>query len=73
MYYKDEENTYMWGFILMKNNQKIEFYTPQKELFNEWMQALKGSIVLLDLKVELKVMDLLGKGMYAKVNVCERL
>lgn len=73
LYYKDERDMYMWGFILMAKKAKIEFYTTSQEQFDEWMQALKGSIVLLDLKVELKVMDLLGKGMYAKVNVCERL
>jgi hypothetical protein len=37
------------------------------------MEALKSSVVLLDIKLELKINELLGKGMFAKVNLCERL
>lgn len=36
------------------------------------MQALKASVIMLDLKEELVIGDLLGKGNFAKVHVCNK-
>ena len=42
----------MWGFILMAKGKTIEFYTQDEAETNEWVQALKHYVILLDLKEE---------------------
>lgn len=37
-----------------------------------WVQALKTSIILTDLKEDFIIGQLIGKGNFAKVHVCER-
>lgn len=40
----------MWGFILMAKGNTIEFYTQEEDKCEKWIEALKLSVVLLDLK-----------------------
>lgn len=42
----------MWGFILMAKGNMIEFYSQDKAMVDDWVQALKFSVVMLDLKEE---------------------
>ena len=49
-----------------------EFYTNDKEETQEWIEKLKHSVILLDFKEELSVSKLLGRGNFAKVNLCTR-
>jgi hypothetical protein len=40
----------MWGFILMAKGNKIEFYHPDQTVADNWINALKEFVVLIDLK-----------------------
>jgi len=62
----------MFGFILMAKGESLEFYHQEEKVRDEWVQALKASVIMLDLKEEFIIGDLLGKGNFAKVNVCSR-
>ena len=60
----------MWGFILMAKGAMIQFYTQSEEDVKKWINALKASVVLLDLKDEFKIGKLLGRGNFARVHFC---
>ena len=62
----------MYGFVLMAKGNKMEFYTMSETETNEWIEALKSFVVLLDLKEEFVIGKLLGKGNSAKVHRCDR-
>ena len=72
IHFKDDTGKYMWGFLLMAKGSMIEFYTQNEDICNEWVTALKRSVVLLDLKDEFKIGKLLGRGFFAKVHLCNR-
>jgi hypothetical protein len=59
----------MWGFILMAKNNMIEFYTQSEEKCQEWLLKLRRFVVLLDLKEELVIGNLLGRGNFARVHL----
>ena len=69
MHFKDDSGKYMYGFILMAKNSMIEFYTQCPDKCNEWMVALRKYVVLLDLKEELVIGTLLGRGNFARVHL----
>ena len=62
----------MYGFILMARGKKLEFYSVSQIETDLWIEALKSFVVLLDLKEEFTILDLLGKGNSAKVHKCVR-
>ena len=62
----------MYGFILMAKGTKLEFYSVNQMETNSWIDALKAFVILLDLKEEFIIGDLLGKGNSAKVHKCVR-
>lgn len=43
-----------------------------KETADEWIEALKSSVVLLDLKYDYTIGKLLGRGNFARVHLCNR-
>jgi len=56
----------------MAKHTQIEFYTKEDRVKREWIQALKTSVILLDLKEELVIKSLVGRGNFAKVHLCHR-
>jgi len=40
----------VYGFILMAKGNSMEFYHHKKEVIDEWVEAMKDAVVLLDLK-----------------------
>jgi hypothetical protein len=62
----------MFGFTLMAKKKSIEFYTPSKEERDEWIEHLKSIVILLDLKDELEIIKIFGKGNFANVHLCKR-
>ena len=64
---------YMYGFILMSKGNIYEFYIKDNKVErDEWVDALKKSVVLLDLKEDFEIFELLGRGNFAKVHMCKR-
>jgi hypothetical protein len=76
VHFKDSNSlspTYMYGFILMAKGQMIEFFVKNdRVLRDEWISAFRFSVVLLDLKEDFDIFDLLGRGNFAKVHLCKR-
>ena len=70
--FKDIDGNHMYGFVIAARNHTHEFYSTSKEETREWVEALKEFVILLDLKDELVIRTLLGKGNSAKVHQCER-
>lgn len=62
----------MRGFSLIAKGNIIELFMETVEEQQQWIDALKKYVILLDLKDELIVGDVLGQGNFAKVNLCER-
>ena len=68
---KDGKNK-LYGFILMAKGIGLRFYHENQEIINEWIEALKTTCILLDLKDEFLLGPLLGRGNFAKVHNCTR-
>ena len=56
----------------MAKGKTVEFYSFEKRIQNEWIFALKSSVILLDLKEEINIGKLIGRGNFAKVHICTR-
>jgi hypothetical protein len=56
----------------MAKGQTLQFYSEHEEVIQQWIEALKTTAVLLDLKEEFKMGPLLGRGNFAKVHSCTR-
>jgi len=69
---KDTDGTYFYGFVIMAKTKMHEFYSLDSRTANEWMEALKPSVILLDLKEQLNIGKLIGRGNFAKVHLCTR-
>lgn len=72
IHFKDEQGRYMWGFILMAKYSTIEFYTQSQEKTDDWVEALKKFVVLLDMKDQLNIHNILGRGNFARVHLSTR-
>lgn len=73
MHFKNTVGVYMYGFILMAKGAMFEFYLKEdKTERDEWVQQLKKSVILLDVKEDLEFGELLGRGNFAKVHLCNR-
>ena len=70
--YKDLDGNYMYGFVLAARNHIHEFFTIHEAERDGWIEELKSFVVLLNLKDELIIRTLLGKGNSAKVHQCDR-
>ena len=66
--FKDVYGNRMFGFILMARGNLIEFYSMSKDETSEWIEALKGCVIMLDLKEEFNIGKILGKGSSATVH-----
>ena len=63
----------MYGFILMAKGSLFEFYFKEnKQERDDWVQAMKSSVILLDVKEDLEFGEMLGRGNFAKVHLCTR-
>jgi len=63
----------MFGFILMAKGLMFEFYVKNdRNLRDSWVDAFKHSVVLLDLKEDFDIFELLGRGNFAKVHLCQK-
>ena len=65
-----DETRYVWGFTLMAKGALHEFFHQEKIVCETWVQQLKLSVVLLDLKDTYAIEQLIGKGNFAKVHSC---
>ena len=54
---------------MAKGNQ-IEFYHPNKVFVETWIEKLKDSVILVDLKEDYHIGQMIGKGNFAKVHMC---
>ena len=68
---KDKDQK-IFGFILMAKGQSLQFYSTNQEDITQWIEMLKTSCILLDLKDEFMIGSLLGRGNFAKVHSCTR-
>ncbi|CDW82463.1 protein kinase domain containing protein [Stylonychia lemnae] len=72
MHFTDEGGNYVYGFILMGKGNQIEFYHQNKKHIEQWIDILKDSVILVDLKEDYTIGSLIGKGNFAKVHLCRR-
>ena len=54
-----------------KGNQ-VEFYHHNKKFVENWIEKLKDTVILVDLKEDYNIGTLIGKGNFAKVHLCRR-
>ena len=65
-------SNYIYGFIMMAKGQQIELYHHSKELVDKWIEIIKDSVILVDLKDDYIIAQMIGKGNFAKVHLCKR-
>lgn len=63
---------YIYGFIMMAKGQQIELYHHSKDLVDKWIEVIKDSVILVDLKDDYIIAQMIGKGNFAKVHLCKR-
>jgi len=63
------ENGSVHGFSLAKNENLYEFTTSNKQIVEDWMNALKCICILSNFHEEYKAIKMIGKGSFAKVSV----
>ena len=56
----------------MSKGNSVEFYHQDKEFVEKWIEALKDSVILVDLKEDYLIGQMIGKGNFAKVHLCKR-
>ena len=56
---------------MAKGNQ-VELYHHTKDFVQQWIAALKDSVILVDLKEDYLINQMIGKGNFAKVHLCKR-
>ena len=56
----------------MAKGKTIDFYVDTVEEREQWINAMKKFVILLDLKEEFDIGKLLGRGNFAKVHLCHR-
>ena len=54
----------------MARNKVVEFYTHSQSDREEWIDAMKNFVVMLDVKDKYTIGQLFGAGTFAKVHVC---
>ena len=57
---------------MMAKGQQIELYHHSKELVDKWIEVIKDSVILVDLKDDYIIAQMIGKGNFAKVHLCKR-
>lgn len=60
-----------YGFRLTRNGACFDFYSPNKQTIESWMNALKSVCVLSNFHDEFKANKTLGRGGFAKVYLVE--
>lgn len=56
----------------MAKGNSIELYHHNKEFIAQWIAVLKDSVILVDLKEDYLIGQMIGKGNFAKVHLCKR-
>lgn len=56
----------------MSKGNSIEFYHNNQDHIDKWVECLKDSVILIDLKDDYHIAALIGKGNFAKVHMCKR-
>ena len=62
----------LYGFILMQKGLNLQFFSEEESVQKAWIEALKSSCILLDVKEEFEIGELLGRGNFASVHECTR-
>ena len=70
--FKDPNGNHMHGFLLIGKNHTHEFYASSEEEAKDWIRCLKRYVTLLDLKEQICIQNILGKGNSSKVHQCYR-
>jgi len=55
------------GFSISKDGATYEFYSPEKEIIDNWIYALKNVCILTTFHEEYKALKMIGRGSFAKV------
>lgn len=63
-------DTKLHGFVLMAKGVRLHFYAEDEEAQGQWLNALRQSCVLLDVKDEYEIGRMLGRGNFARVHAC---
>lgn len=56
----------------MSKGVQMDFYHHNRKYIDAWIDKLKDSAILVDLKDDYTVGSLIGKGNFAKVHLCRR-
>ena len=62
------------GIELISQGTSIKFYSPDKEIIDNWFQNLIHFCVQMNIRKDYEISDkVLGSGSFAKVKLCSRI
>ena len=71
--FKDDKNQYTFGFLLIAMNNILEFYHSDKAVIDQWVEAMKLMVIIIDVKSDYTIGKMLGRGNFARVHLCSPL
>ena len=70
VHFKDDKGQYTYGFLLIAMDNILEFYHNDKDVINEWVNAMKLIVIVIDVKADYGIGKMLGRGNFARVHLC---
>ena len=63
----------LWGFVIMSKGLYYKFYHFQQQIIEQWITALSKMCILLDLNMEYKQGELIGRGNFGSVYTATKM
>lgn len=67
-----DQHIKFYGFILMGRAHHLSFFHTDKSEIDRWIEALKSSVILIDLQKDFELGKVLGQGNFARVHAAVR-
>ena len=55
VHFKDSQNRYVWGFVLMGRSKIAEFYSLTIEERDHWVEKMRSFVIMLDVRDEYQI------------------
>lgn len=68
--FKDEDGLKFYGFVLMAQGRKMQFYSAEEGLIEQWISAMSDYVVFINITNVYNRGALLGEGNFARVHEC---
>ena len=67
-----DSNIKLFGFTLTSKGQQVKFYHTDQAVIQEWTEALKETVISIDIHTQWDIGDFIGSGSFARVHICTK-